>query len=729
MFNRSITEGMRHKILVTIGLFLLWALAVIAVVLAEAAWFAHPPVQRGDLASIEKHLVQQLNDAVANQKLGSAALVLVQGGKIVAEHGFGVANVETQAPVKTDQTLFILGSVSKAVTAWGVMKLVEEGKLGLDEPIIRHLKRWRFPGSEAYRDKVTVRHLLSHTAGIDDGFRAAGFLPGETMQTLEESLTRPKDMNGGEGPGVVVVREPGTVMSYSASAGNSILQLLIEEVTNRRFAEYMKETVLQPLGMTKSSYDLDAIVAEGRAQDLAPSFDAGLKPHPHRGYTAQAAVALRVTARDLAQFVLAYTKDNLVLKPETLKQMMTPQPGTAGTWGLGQTLYVENDAGGYVVGHSGAAFPAQGASMRVNPATGNGFVLTVSGGSGVTNQLVHHWLYWETGKVTFEARRELVYARLVPASVAILLGAIGIALWNLWRKTKMKKAPLVVALLSFVGLSACQATQVVPARAMVQSPVATTGALEITYLANEGFMIAGGGRKVLIDALFGAGLRGYPVVSTAQRELLEQARAPFADVDAVFATHFHDDHFNAESVLAHLTHNPQAFFFSTNQAADKLKATGKFDAVKTRIVAQLPKEGERIHSGHRGLHVQLLNIHHGRGRPTENLGFIVEIAGKRILHIGDSEAEAAVFQKYELVKDRIDVAFLPYWYFLEDDKKQAVRAHIQPRHIVLMHLPPDIDGYGGVKKYGGWQRVWPQIKSEFPSAVYFEKELEKKSFD
>jgi CubicO group peptidase (beta-lactamase class C family) len=418
---------MRRKILVTMGLILLWTLAVITVVFAEAIWFAQPAVTRGDLASIEKHLVRKLSDAAANQKLGSAALVLVQGGKIAAEHGFGVANADTQAPVKTDQTLYLLASVSKAVTAWGVMKLVEEGKVGLDEPVMRHLKRWRFPGSEAYRDKVTIRHLLSHTAGIGDGFSASSFLPGEAIQTLEESLTRPKD----ERPAVTVVREPGTAMSYSSSAGYTILQLLIEEVTNRPFADYMKEAVLQPLGMTKSSYDLDAIVSEGRAQDLATSYDRDLIPHPHLRHTALAAVSLRATPHDLAQLALAYTRENPVLRQETLKQMMAPQPGTGGAWGLGQTLYVENDSGAYVVGHSGGSFPATGASVRVNPATGNGFVLMASGGRGATNQLAHDWVYWETGKVTFEARLQIVQNRLAPASVAIILGATALVLWRL----------------------------------------------------------------------------------------------------------------------------------------------------------------------------------------------------------------------------------------------------------------------------------------------------------
>ncbi|HMY72934.1 MAG TPA: MBL fold metallo-hydrolase, partial [Blastocatellia bacterium] len=242
-----------------------------------------------------------------------------------------------------------------------------------------------------------------------------------------------------------------------------------------------------------------------------------------------------------------------------------------------------------------------------------------------------------------------------------------------------------------------------------------------------GFMIAGGGKKVLIDALFGEGLKGYAVISTAQRALLEGARAPFADVDVVCATHFHGDHFNAEPVLAHLTNNPQAFFFSTPQAADKLRATGKFDAVKTRVVAALPKEGERIHTEHRGIGVQLLNIHHGRTRPIENLGFIIELAGKRILHIGDSEAEPAVFQKYEVLKDHIDVAFLPYWYFLDDNFKRAVREQIQPRHIVVMHVPPDT-AFARLRD-GDFQPKWARIKAEFPNAVYLAQEMDKKSFD
>jgi CubicO group peptidase (beta-lactamase class C family) len=428
--------------LITAGLILLWTLVVAAAAVAEAVWFPEPPVVRGDFASIERHLAGQLGGLTDDGRLGSAALVLVHGGEIAAEHGFGVANAETGAPVQPDRTLYQVGSVSKAVTAWGVMKLVEEGRLGLDEPVVGRLERWRFPGSEAYGSKVTARHLLSHTAGVDDGERSRGAEPGERVPTVEEALTPPAGAPWGGGPGVTVVWEPGTAMAYSPVGGYTVLQLLIEEVTDRPFAKYMDEAVLRPLGMTRSSFDLDALEAEGRAHDVATGYDAGLDPAPRRRYATKAAIGLYATPRDLARFAIAFTRENPVLGRETLEGMMMPQPGTGGSWGLGQELYVETGAGEYVVGHSGAAYPALGASVRVNPRTGNGVVLMTSGGRGAANQLVHDWVYWETGTVTDEGRRQVVYDRMKgPIPAAIALGALGIVIWRRRRAAPKGSAP------------------------------------------------------------------------------------------------------------------------------------------------------------------------------------------------------------------------------------------------------------------------------------------------
>lgn len=439
---------MLRKISVTIGLILLWALVVSAVLAAEAAWFAQPSVSRGDLASIENHLVQKLDEAAKNKRLGAAALVLVNNGEIVAEHGFGIANAETGAPVKTDQTLFQLASVSKAVTAWGVLKLVEEGRIGLDEPVLSYLKRWRFPGSEAYRDRVTVRHLLSHTAGLNDGAAFGVILPGEKMPTLEESLARA----AGE-KALKVVIEPGTGMVYG-NGNYAVLQLLIEDVTDRPFADYMKETVLQPLGMTRSSFDLDAADV---AADLASDFDAAISVQPRRRFTATGAVALYAAPRDLARFAQAFTRENPVLKPETMRLMLTPQAGTGGTWGLGPTLFVDTGAGGHIVGHSGGSLPAWGAMLRVNPATGNAMILTVSGGSGALNQLPHDWVYWETGKMPDEGKRQFFYDRMQGLGLAAFVsGAMAIGLAMYFASQRRRKGKMVESkkLLIILGLTA-----------------------------------------------------------------------------------------------------------------------------------------------------------------------------------------------------------------------------------------------------------------------------------
>jgi CubicO group peptidase (beta-lactamase class C family) len=419
---------MRFKIVTTIGLIILWSVLVIAVVLAEAFWLARPPVHPGNLAVIENHLVQRLSHAT-DRELGNAALILIQDGEIAATHRFGIADAETQALVKLDQTLYQLASVSKLVTAWGVMKLIEDNRLALDEPVSRYLTRWQFPESE-YRDNVTTRHLLSHTAGLDDLFGYAGFLPDEKIQTLEESLTLTRDATSGNPRGVKVSREPGKNWLYSGG-GYTVLQLLIEEITHRPFADYMAEFILQPLGMEKSNFDWQAIADEGRAGDLATSFNERLNPSPPRRYTATAAASLYATPQNMARFVQAYTRQNPVLSQETLMQMMTPQPGAHQDWGLGHALYVANGADGYVVGHDGGNLPALGHTVRINPTTGNGLVLMISGNLNLSGALGDDWIYWETGKLTVNARLRILSGRLVPAIVGIGLGAIVIVLWKL----------------------------------------------------------------------------------------------------------------------------------------------------------------------------------------------------------------------------------------------------------------------------------------------------------
>jgi CubicO group peptidase (beta-lactamase class C family) len=404
----------------TAALLLAWAVLVAASGIAHAR-FARPRVVPGDVASIERHLVARIDDAVASRRVGAAALVLLHGGKVAARHAAGVSDPGSRRAVDPAATHFIVASVSKAVTAWGVMRLVDEGRLTLDEPVAPHLTRWRLTGDEDLRTRVSVRHLLSHTAGIED----RAFL--SNAQTLEESLAA-----------VRVAWEPGTRMAYS-SAGYAILELLVEEITQRSFNDAMTTLVFAPLAMEHSTFD-PAVLRRTSAQ-VAAAYDRELVAQRERHYAAPGSVALFTTADDLARFARAHTIPNEVLRAETLRAMTAPQQATGGSWGLGLTRYATTRDGGLIVGHSGGTLPAWGAMYRVNLRSGNAMILLLSGGSGALNQLPHDWVYWESGTMPEEGRRQRLYDVVAPAGAVFALGALVIVAAGLWRWRSASGSP------------------------------------------------------------------------------------------------------------------------------------------------------------------------------------------------------------------------------------------------------------------------------------------------
>ena len=138
----------------------------------------------------------------------------------------------------TTQTGFNIDSISKTIAAWGVMKLVEEGKIDLDAPAENYITRWKLPESDFDSKKVTVRRLLSHTAGLSlHGY--PGWTANDRLSTIEESLD-----GRNNGPGrVEMIIKPGTKWKYSGG-GYTILQLIVEEVTGQKFEDYMQTQVL-----------------------------------------------------------------------------------------------------------------------------------------------------------------------------------------------------------------------------------------------------------------------------------------------------------------------------------------------------------------------------------------------------------------------------------------------------------------------------------------------------
>lgn len=231
----------------------------------------------------------------------------------------------------------------------------------------------------------------------------------------------------------------------------------------------------------------------------------------------------------------------------------------------------------------------------------------------------------------------------------------------------------------------------------------STGELEITYIANEGFLIAGGGKKVLIDALLREGIpESYlrPVPETLTK--MESAQPPFDGVDVVLATHFHRDHFDAGSVAGHLKANPRAVFISVHEATSLVFKDVAVEA--RRVLTALPEYGRRISLTPSGISIQAIRLRHRR---FENTGFLITLAGKKVLHLGDSEDTASNFDAFDLEKENIDIGLIPYWFFLSEEGKQVVRGHINARKLIAIHVGID----------DGVRRDIEKIRREFPEVA------------
>jgi CubicO group peptidase (beta-lactamase class C family) len=399
-----------------------WAMITLGLVVAYA-YFSARSITRGAVRNIDDHFSREIQKAIGASKLGCAVVLFMQDGKVVVKKGFGIASVGSSETVDPDRTLFVVASVSKAVTAWGVMKLVEEGKVDLDEPVQKYLTRFIIPNSETFRNKVTLRHLLSHTSGLADGFGHAGFLHLDSVQNIEESLRFTKDPLYGDRPALRIVREPGTAMSYSG-AGYAIVQLVIEEVSKKSFNDFMTENIFDPLEMSNSSFSLEALEETGKDKMIAASYDADLNVQPRRYHSIQASASLYTTAADLAKFAAAHFEANPVLERGTILQMVKTQPATGSSWGLGLTIFSSVNNAAEVFGHDGGTVPAWGAWLRIHAQKRNAAIMMTSGGSGSVNQLMHDWLYWETGKVTRMAWTQRVFDRKLEGIIIFLAGAI-----------------------------------------------------------------------------------------------------------------------------------------------------------------------------------------------------------------------------------------------------------------------------------------------------------------
>ncbi|MFN9925768.1 MAG: serine hydrolase domain-containing protein [Phenylobacterium sp.] len=369
-------------------------------------------------------------------KPGNFAMQLIERGQPVDGRFISIGE-----PVDRD-TLFQVASLGKWVTALGVMTLVDAGKVDLDAPIETYLKRWKLPPSEFDHRQVTVRRVLSHTAGLTDRLGYAGFKPGQPIQSLPESLTRAADASPGRDGVVRVGAPPGESWNYSGG-GFTMLQLLIEDVTGESFDAYMRRAVLAPLGMFRSTF----VLPHGGVDNLAEFYDVGGKPAVHFRFTATGAASLYTSVGDLTRLIQAHMPGpegeppgRDVVSPQTLLEMRRPHAQQLGAdiWGLGVMLYAPAKGGGHIIGHDGDNEPASNTAARFDPASGDGIVVLQTGNSSLATQMAGEWVFWQSGEVDnlvilMEARQTLT--TLAIGCLTIILVGVAVGWWTRPRRT------------------------------------------------------------------------------------------------------------------------------------------------------------------------------------------------------------------------------------------------------------------------------------------------------
>lgn len=281
---------------------------------------------------------------------------------------------------------------------------------------------------------------------------------------------------------------------------------------------------------------------------------------------------------------------------------------------------------------------------------------------------------------------------------------------------KTMKTAVIFLLAAFTACAQAPATQTPLPTPAPHDP----GTIKLTYVGNEGVLISDGSKAVLIDGLhrkYGdAYLNPPPEVLTA----MENARPPFDQVRVVLVSHVHGDHFSAESAALHLKNNPKAVLVSDAQKmSDIARLFPDHESIRGQTFEATPEWKERIVFERDGIKVTLLGMKHGSDRFwwIKNLGHIIEIGGKKLFHFGDADTSLENFASFNLAAEKIDIAFIPYWFLLNDDGRKLASETIAAKHNIAVHISPqnaDADA--------------ANVKKLYPGADAFTKMLEERSY-
>lgn len=315
-------------------------------------------------------------DRMKHYHVPGVSVAFLDHGQITWTRTYGFADVAAKTPV-TPETLFQAASISKPVSALAMLRLVQDGKLSLDEDVNVKLRSWKVPENEFTKEqKVTLRRIVSHSAGLTvHGF--PGYASDEAVPTIIQILNGEKPANTAP---IRVDALPGTLWRYSGG-GYVVMQLLLTEVTGKPFPQLLHDLVLQPAGMTHSTYEQP--LPKSLTGAAATPYRSGGEPvngGPHT-YPEMAPARLWTTPSDLARLAIEVEneyagKSSKILSQEMIGQMLTPQKGDSG---LG---FILQNSGAQLLFAHGGANEGYRCDLEAYAETGQGVAIMTNSDSG-----------------------------------------------------------------------------------------------------------------------------------------------------------------------------------------------------------------------------------------------------------------------------------------------------------------------------------------------------------
>ena len=277
-------------------------------------------------------MLERLPDRLAETGAAALSIAVIRGGELAEAQAWGLADVERELPA-SETTLFQAGSISKPVSCFAALRLVARGELELDRDVNEYLTSWQVPPVDGWQPRLTLRRLMSHTAGTTvhgfPGYDRSGPIP-----TVGEVLDGTPPANTAA---VRVDALPGSLWRYSGG-GTTIVQRVLEDATRTAFPDLLRELVLEPAGMSTATFEQP--LPDSRHAEAATGYYEPGKPVPGgwHVYPELAAAGLWCTPSDLCRFALAYQaalegRAGALLPQELAEEALRPVP--PGSYGLG----------------------------------------------------------------------------------------------------------------------------------------------------------------------------------------------------------------------------------------------------------------------------------------------------------------------------------------------------------------------------------------------------------